>query len=200
MVADESKDAYYNSPKFNIDGFTIAKVEMAAGNAAAAVTIKAKITLLVPALGQTIHTDATQTTHWKLQNGEWVYIVDTPGVDTPFGKVNPQAGADKPAAASGRPDLATLLRAVQVDRDSVAIKPGENQTVKISNSLPGPVDIFMENFSLAGLSGTLDKRHLEQGETTSLHLVASDTASGSVTVVIDVSPLGTQLPIRVTVQ
>jgi hypothetical protein len=203
MVAEESKDAYYDGPKFNIDSFTIAKVQVAEGNAAADVTIKAKVTLLVPALGQTIHTEAVQITHWKTENGEWVYFMEPEkGVMTPFGKPDPQAGAGKAAAAAGRPDLASMMKAVQADRNSVEIKPGENQTVKISNSLPGPVDVRMEGFSLAGLSGKLDKRHLEQGETTSLHIVASDAAApgGSVTVVIDVSPLGIQLPVKVTVR
>src|ERR1019366_5950106 len=144
MVADESKDAYYNGAKFNIDSFTITKVQVAEGNAAADVTIKAKVTVIVPAIGQTVHTEAAQTTHWKLENSEWVYFLDADAAPmTPFGKLNPQAGAGKTATGNGtfggRPDLATLLKAGQGDRNSVEMKPGENQTVKVSNFLPGPV-------------------------------------------------------------
>ena len=205
MVADESKDAYYNGSRFNMDSFTITKVQVAEGNAAADVTIKAKVTFIVPAVSQTFHTEVAQTTQWKLENGEWVYFFDPQeAVVTPFGKLNPQAGAGKTptgnGTAGGRPDLATLLKAVQVDRNSVEMKPGENQTVKVSNFLPGPVDVSVENFSLPGVSASLDKRHLEQGETTFLHIAASDKASGSVTTVIDVSPLGTKLPVKVTVK
>jgi hypothetical protein len=205
MVAEDSKDAYYNGAKFNIDSFTITKVQLAEGNAAADVTIKAKVTVVAPAIGQTIHTEAAQTTRWKLENSEWVYYIDPDAaVMTPFGKLNPQAAAGKTAAGSatavGKPDLATLMKAVQVDRNSVEIKPGENQTVKVSNFLPGPVDVSVENFSLPGVSASLDKRHLEQGETTFLRIVASDKASGSATTVIDVSPLRTQLPVKITVR
>ncbi len=204
MVAEESKDAYYNGAKFNIDSFTITKVQMAEGNAAADVTIKAKVTLLVPAVGQTVHTEVAQPTHWKLENGEWVYFIDpADALKTPFGELNPQAGAGKPAAGDGtfaKPDLAAMMRAVQVDRNSVEMKPGENQTVKVSNFLPGPVDINVENFSLPGVNASLDKHHLNQGETASLRIVASDSASGSVTTVIDVSPLGTQLPVKITIR
>ncbi|MDP9054938.1 MAG: hypothetical protein M3N93_11655 [Acidobacteriota bacterium] len=204
MVADESKDAYYSGSRFKMDSFTITKVQVAEGNAAADVAIKARITLLVPAIGQTVHTEVAQTTHWKRENGEWVYFIDPDAaLATPFGKLNPQPDAGKTATGSGaggRPDLAALRKAVQVDRNSVEMKPGEDQIVKVSNFLPGPVDVSVENFSLPGVSASLDKRHLELGETTLLHIVASDKAAGSVIAVIDVSPLGTKVPVKVTVK
>jgi len=206
MVADESKDAYYDGRKYNIDNFAITKVQVAEGNALADVTIKANVTVMVPALGQTVHTEGVETTHWKTENGEWFYYINPEKAPlTPFGKFDPQAGAGKTNAGGGnggsaRPDLATMLRAVHADRDSVEIKPGENQTVKLANALPGPVDITIESFSLPGLSAKLDKRHLEQGETASLAIVAADSASGAVTVFIDVSPLGTQVPIKVNIR
>ncbi len=204
MVADESKDAYYDGRKFNIDNYTITKVQVAEGNTAADVTIKAKVTLMVPAIGQTVHTEAAETTHWKLEKGEWVYFIDTDkALVTPFGKLNPQAAADKPpvpGGLNGRPDLASMMHAVQIEKDSVELKPGETQTLKVSNALPGPVDLTMENFSLAGVSAKLDKRHLEQGGTASLTIVASDSAAGAVTIFLDVAPLGTHVSVKVVVR
>jgi len=204
MVADESKDAYYNGRKFNIDSYTITRIQMAEGNDAAEVTFKAKVTVVVPAIGQTIHTEAVKTTRWKTENGEWVYVVDTDdALNTPFGRLNPQAAAGKPAAESGaikRPDVAAMMRAVQIEKNSLEMKAGENQTLKLSNSLPGPVDVRVQKFSLAGLDVKIEKTHLEAGEVTSVRFTASDSASGSADVVIEVAPLSTELPVKVTIR
>src|SRR5580704_7107848 len=48
MVADDTKDLYYNGKKFNITSFSIEKIEMLDDNAHARLTIKAKVKRAVP--------------------------------------------------------------------------------------------------------------------------------------------------------
>jgi hypothetical protein len=199
MVADESKDAYYNGNRLNIGNYTIEKVELSDGNTKAAVTIKSKVTLMAPVVGQ-FEMDAMPKTQWKLQNGEWVYFIDPDAaLETPFGKLNPGKGTAGDSDSPSRPTLASIMQAVQLDKKSVAMAPGQSATVKVSNSLPGPVDVRLEKFSMRGVSASLDKQHLEGGETASVTITASEKALGSETIFVDVSPLGTHLPVQITV-
>src|SRR3954463_4961584 len=47
MVADDSKDAYYDGNKYNIKGFKIDRIELLDGNTKAKVTIKGGVTLVM---------------------------------------------------------------------------------------------------------------------------------------------------------
>jgi hypothetical protein len=199
MVADESKDAYYDGDRFNITNYTIQKVELTDNNTKASVTIKTKMKLIAPVIGP-FDMDAMPKTQWKLQNGEWVYFIDQElALMTPAGKMHPGTGTE--AAASGRPDLKTLMNAVQVDKKSVDLMPGQSETFTVSNSLPGPVDVIVERFTMRGVSASLEKQHLEQGEKVTVRITASaDAPAGTETIFVDVSPLGTHLPVKITVK
>ena len=49
LVAEDSKDSYYEANKYNIKSFRIDKVEFLEGGTHARVTIKAKVTVMAPA-------------------------------------------------------------------------------------------------------------------------------------------------------
>src|SRR5271154_6051875 len=51
MVADDTKDLYYDGSKFNIDNFSIQKIELLDDNTRAKVTIKTKVTRIAPGFG-----------------------------------------------------------------------------------------------------------------------------------------------------
>jgi hypothetical protein len=200
LVADESKDAYYDGTRLNMDNYTIDKVELTDNNTRATVTIKTKIRLMAPVIGPFVM-DATPKTMWKLQNGEWFYFIDPDAaLNTPFGRLKPgpESGDNGTAA---RPSLADILRAVQVDKKSVDLMPGQSEIVTVLNSLPGPVDIVVERFTMRGVSASLDKQHLEQGEKATVRITArADAPAGTETIFVDVSPLGSHLPVKITVK
>src|ERR1700683_119191 len=75
MVAEDTKDLYYSGKKFNINSFSIEKMDLQNDNTHAKVTIKAKVTRAVPGFGF-LDFDAPATTLWKLENGQWVYYID----------------------------------------------------------------------------------------------------------------------------
>jgi hypothetical protein len=141
MVADDTKDLYYDGRKFNINSFSIEKIEMLDGNTRAKVTIKAKVTRPVPTMG-IVDFPALEETLWKLENGQWVYYVDqSAAVETPFGPMKAQkgVGASAPAMAMANKlaNLSELRNLVKVDRNSIdLVGDGAAQTITVSNDLP----------------------------------------------------------------
>jgi hypothetical protein len=202
LVADDSKDNYYNGNRFNIKSFTIQKIELLDDNTRAQVTIKTKLTLIVPTVGP-VDLDSVATTLWKLENGQWVWYVEhEPVVQTPFGPVKTQVGngAAPPAARPGRaPDIAVLQGLVKIDRDAVALTAeAPQQTVKVSNGLPGGVDLELHDRA-EGFRSEIEKKHLEAGETTLIRITATGgSARGVGAVQVLVSPIDTELDIQVT--
>jgi hypothetical protein len=202
LVAEDTKDAYYDGNKFNIKGFSVQKIELLDGNTKSRVTIKAKVTVIAPAAGP-MEFEAPSTSLWKLEAGQWVYYIkQEPVVQTPFGKID-AAGvggpAPKPAEQGKAPDPVTLQSLVSVDPNSVAItKEAPRSEVTISNDFPGAVDLALTGDHLEGFSVELEKKHLEAGEKTRVRFEATEgVVPKSQVVRIIASPLNRQLDIQV---
>ena len=205
MVAQDSKDDYYNGNRYNIRGFDIQNVEMLDNNSRAKVTIKAKVTLMAPGF-PSMDLNTPIDSLWKLEDGRWVWYVDSAALlNTPFGKISPDPGGEghpPPSITPGNlPDLSALQQAVKADKTSVTLTPSEPvQIVTISNGLPGPIELVeLDPGKIAGLSSELEKKHLEPGEKTTLRFKLAGDAKGKGIVHILASPVGTELDIAVTV-
>jgi hypothetical protein len=205
MVADDTKDLYYNGKKFNISSFSIEKIELLDDNTRARLTVKAKVTRAIPGFGF-VDFDAPAATLWKLENGQWVYYVDQAAtVQTPFGPVQEQKGAGKDAPPTlskvGKaPDISTLQSMVKIDRNAVDLSPdSQTETVTVTNDLPGGVDLELQYGKVPGVSVELEKKHLEAGEKTVIHFRATSAGKAVGLVHVTVSPIGAQLDIHVNV-
>ncbi len=211
LVADDTKDDYYNSRKPDIKGFTIEKVELAPDMKTAKMIIKAKVVFLMPGAGaQTV--DFPTPTEWKLENGEWRwYISQETRVTTPFGKVHTSgsgsatASPDVKGAAPGgidNPNFAALQNQVSISKTSVNLSQSGEDSVSITNGLPGPIDLRLDPHveSINGLEVTLDKTHLASGETAvvRLHLTGDKKLRDRVDIVAQ--PLNRLLSIEVSAQ
>jgi hypothetical protein len=205
LVAEESKDDYYNGNKYDIKGFKIDKIEWHDGNSRAVLTIKAKIMVMIPGLGPTSF-EAPSNSFWKLENGQWLWYIDkTAAAQTPFGVSrqgqDPATTASSSLNMTGKaPDLSILRASVKIDRDSVELTAdGSRQTVTVSNELPGGVDLKLRSDRIPEVTAELEKKHLEAGEKTVISLRAS-TGSGHAGVVsLIVSPIAAQLDIHVKI-
>jgi hypothetical protein len=147
--------------------------------------------------------DAPITTLWKVENDQWVWYVDqTAGVQTPFGIIKPSvdAGAGPPSIAPGTvPDVSTLQQSVTVDKVAVTVsRDAPLETATISNQLLGPVDLELSSDTIAGVTAELEKKHLLPGEKTLIRFRTKGEGKGSGTVHVTVSPIATQLDIRIT--
>ncbi len=205
LVADDTKDTYYNGDKFNIKNFTIEKIDLLDGNTRAKVMIKAKVTLITPT-APPMDFDAPSTTLWKVENGKWVWYVDkVAALKTPFGVLKPgtTGGTGTPASLSGFgkvPDLATLRTLVKVDRKSVELKAdGPVESVNVTNDLPGGIELQLRPDRVPGLSAELAKKELKAGEKTVIYLRASAGGKGDGLVRLLVAPIQAEVDIHVSI-
>ena len=175
MVADDTKDDYYNMRKPDIKGFTIGNVELLENNTFAKVLVKGKVVILMPGAGAQVLEFPTPTT-WKIEHGEWRwYISEEARKSTPFGKMNTSDGTTEVAKAHEgeapggieHPDVGALQGKITIDTTNVELtRHKRDQSVTITNGLPGPLDLRIDPHAekIAGLKVTADKTHLESGQ------------------------------------
>lgn len=205
LVAEDTKDWYYNSKKTEILGFSVLKVELLPGNTHAKVTLKAKSTLVVMGAGP-LSIETPAVTDWKLENGEWVWYIDKQAAShSPFGQWKEVVADGKPAgnpalpSAVPVPDLGALSAQVKVDRTSVILSAtSPEQIATISNGLPGDIDLTVNADPSAGISASLDKSHLAAGGQALLTIRKTGSLGTKGSVHVQVSPLDTQLDIQVS--
>jgi len=203
MVADESKDDYYNGKKPDIKGFDIMKVDLAPGADVATVTVKAKVLVLMLGAGAQIF-DMPSPTHWKLVDGKWYWFIpEEVKHTTPFGKIqtDPASALDALPNTKGKaPDLGALMGQVTIDRLNVTFTAKDpEQTVTISNGLPGPSDLRVDPHVefIKGLTVTVSTLHLDSGGKATVRLRWDGKTAISDTVEIRASPLNLAFDIEV---
>jgi len=201
MVADDSKDDYYNRAKQNINGFSIQQIEWLDNNTRARVTIKGKVTLRAALIGAQ-EFEMPLLTSWKLENGQWVWYVD-PDLKgrTPFGKIEiaPPAGGAKDASPSAIGiNPTTLTDQVTLDLSSVTLSASSpEQTVTVTNRLPGPITLELTKPQLDGISVEIEKSDLKAGEKSAIRLRLTGEVKASGVVRLLASPLNKVLEIQV---
>lgn len=202
MVAEDTKDLYYNNSKFHMESFTIQSVELQDNNTRAKVMIKARMPVAIPAAG-TLDFDVAQPTLWKIENGQWVWYVEQGPEQTPFGTIHTSSAGDSPASVASSirsgPNPAALQQMVKIDRSSVVLTADEpQQTVTLTNELPGAVDLEVQPDQTDAFRVRVDKQHLGAGEKTLIHFTASRRSAETKAVQVIVLPLNTTLGIQVT--
>lgn len=206
MVADDTKDDYYNGRKPDIKAFRIDSIEMDKDSAHAKVVMKVKVVFLMPGAGAQI-IELAPPTYWKMENGEWRWYIPRELKDaTPFGKMalkEDGSGFDMKGAAPGgieKPDVGALQGQVSIDQHSVELSAAApDSVITISNGLPGPTDLRVDPHveMIKGLTVKVDKLHLDQGEKTQVHLHFLGNAKIADVVEIVASPLNLPLDISV---
>jgi hypothetical protein len=203
LVAEDSKDYYYNGKKTDVSEFQVGAIQFGNDGRTARVTVNAKTKVLMGRAGlQTF--DVAQVSDWKEENGSWVWYYNPNAVvETPFG---PMRHAD-PQAAGGLPEQLTANRptaeslAAQVTIDPANIVFGSSSatgTATITNNLPGGIDLALDDQAsrISGLTVHLSKSHLDHGEKAEVKFEAAPGAVISNTVQVIVSPLGFELGIH----
>jgi len=202
LVAEDTKDDYYNGAKPNIKGFSIQQIELLDDNKRARVTIKAKATLRVPQLAAQ-EFEMPAVTSWKIENGQWVWYIDRDlATQTPFGPIKTPSGtANGPVDQPPRPqmNLETLMSLVTVDRTSVSLSASNPvETVTVSNNMPGSITLELTDPQLAGISVELEKADLKPGEKSAVRFRLTGEAKGSRVVHLAASPLNKVFEIQVS--
>lgn len=206
LVAEESKEDYYNGRKPDIKGFSIAGVKFE-DPTHATITIKAKQLVVAMARAQVF--EMPSITYWKLEDGEWRwYTPERLKNMTPFGAMSTTTGTSNSVGREGQapggiqsPNLAAIQSQLSADKTSIIFtgkKPIE--TFTITNSLPGPVDLTIDPHvaTIKGLRANVSKLHLEAGEKTVVMLTWTPGIALRDTVALTASPINSVVSVDVT--
>jgi hypothetical protein len=194
LVAEDSKDIYYESKKPDLKAFSIGAISYSPDFRTAKVRIVSKMMVLFPGAPPSVM-DVPFPSNWKIDHRKWCWYVDKSSfLETPFGRVNPTSNTNGPSDASAPfrniPAISSIENAVKADRDQIEIDRTSQtpQTVTVKNNLPGPVTIQAPPRSGA-FEVTISKPNLAANESTEVAIRALE---------IDKNQGGKDLPDHVT--
>jgi hypothetical protein len=217
LVADDTQDKYFSSPKAEITAFNIDRIDFTSDFSKANVHLTVKQVWKLKAEGfmQDQIVDSPMATDWKIENGKWAFYEDVHpnGWLTPMG---PSADLRKPDSGPAIPpkldqntlaaEAARLLIQTKVDKDRVnlsSVKRGSEKVV-FHNGAQGPVNVSLVGLPnvLAGFTAKLDKQIVNGGEDAIVE-ISYDPPAGlenpprSFTIAVDVTPFNKQYPVEI---
>jgi len=199
LVASDTKEFFYSHNKPQYLSFEIKDIKYSDNfTKARAMIVCEQYVMFLGFADKPIKIPTPST--WKLEDGQWVWYVDQDELrNSPFGKMTggtaPATGA-MPSAIPSTIDF--VLNKVQVDRRSIAIKPGESSEVHIANTAPGVMTISTAG-SAPGITAQLSKTSLNSGESAVLKVKAAENARSG-TIQIQVQPTGEIIPVQIEVK
>ena len=207
LVAEDSKDDFYVMNKPQLESFKIGSIEYSDRFTKAKAVIVGMMPFLLPMAGPKIM-EQPFASFWRSENGVWLWYYNKAATqDTPFGKSKPNSTAPGEAGSLSQPpnvNIEALQSALKIDRTRIDLAGGKPQTVKVTNTLPGPasltIDCPLRPLAQTGVTATFDKKDLKGNETAILTLTADpDKYSGRLPLQIMVSPTNQVLNLTVTI-
>jgi hypothetical protein len=206
LVEEGSKDAFFSMGKRRCRSFFIDTIRYSEDYSKAEVSIFCDTDVFV-GVG-VIEAKVPMRSTWKIVGGQWFWYLDPPpseGLPSPFGPFKAGGGGAGPGPGALPPapmTLEGLMTQVKADRQRVQFDPDISsvQRVKISNSMPGSVTLALEPKSMTGIKLALDKAEITQGQSATLSIsyeADKDARPSPVTVRIVVSPIDTEIPVRI---
>jgi hypothetical protein len=203
LVAEDSKDLYYNSNKTKYLSFEIGRIDYSDNFTRAKATVLCEQHILLPGFtGRPMKVPIAST--WKLVDGTWYWYLDPESLRmSPFGKMSPGPAPDSAPPSKTIPAIPTtvpdyIYKQVTADKASVALKAGESDHVTITNSAPGAMNISLTG-SVPGVEVQLDRTVLNTGEKAVLTVRAGHDAKPGV-LSIQVEQTSQVIPIQVVIR
>lgn len=222
FVADDTQDKYFSSPKAEITEFKVSGIEYAENFTEATVKVDVKIILHLKAEGflQDSNVPEHWDTHWKIENGKWVYYekpVVGPQWLTPMGPsapVDPNAKVTEPPKLISEEALAKEAQRILsgtgtitgVTPKEVKFTQGKPGSAKLTfnNGLPGQVQISVEGISeqIPCLASKVDHATVNAGEQSTVEIIydptSGPTPTAPITLGVVVAPFSQIFPVSVT--
>jgi hypothetical protein len=180
LVAEDTKDAFYNAEKPKYLSFEIRKIDYSDDFTRAKVTILLEQYVPVPGfLDKPLKVPTPST--WKLVDGQWYWYIDQNLLhhrDSPFGTMtagptpNGAATSPLPTTIPTLKDMNFIFSQVKADKGTVSLKPGEPEQVIISNGATGAVSLTVMGVP-PGVDAKLDHADVGAGGKAILTLRAS---------------------------
>jgi len=176
VIAEDSKDFFYNMEKQRYLGFEIVRINYSDDFKKATVVTGVEVEWRSPRIG-VMRVKPPLTSLWKQENGTWYwYVVPQKDWETPWGKMKPgpdvTAQQRQLAAMFKGVDAAEVARQVTIDKNAIVLsgyQPSGGEAT-IGNSMPGEVKLRLEAPPINGLVAKLDKNVLKSGEQAKLTL------------------------------
>jgi hypothetical protein len=220
LIADESLNWFIGSSKQTYKSCKIATIEYSESFTKAIVNDSCEGEYRVH--GHSMNVMFPVGSRWKVVDGQWFwYRVRETEIRTPFGisKIPPDIDPDtsdssKPIIPGNPMAMAqAILQSVKTDKSEIKLDAGKvnEESVEVSNGMPGPISISVDKINQAGLSAKIEKSELKGGEKSrvifrynpnDLALQCGDCAkhvNGTVTAQVRVEPTGQVLPVSVTI-
>ena len=209
MVADDTKDYFYNSGKPHYVSYEIQSIAYNQDFTKATAMVICEHYLPAPGFqGKTVKMLTPMT--WKIENGQWMWYVDKDALlMTPFGKMGlvPQTGPPATPPPPGTPPPAPpmipasvdqFFALIKADKTALSLKPGASDQVIISNGTPGIIGLEIEQ-QIPGMEAKLDATFYPAGGKAVLTVHAGPQAASGV-VALRVKPIGPRISIKVSVE
>lgn len=209
LVAEDSKDFFYNASKPKYLKFTIGKIQYSENFTKAFATVICNMFVPFPGFANK-PLDVPTPSRWKIENGQWFWYIDQEALlQTPFGKRKPQGGDAAPAAGGALPsriptdarEAQSLLSQVKADKSAVRLDPekASSDQVVIENGLPGVVKLVLNLPEVAGLEAHLDRQELKPAgkATVTFSYKPVGKAPARVAATVTVEPTNQTIPVDV---
>jgi hypothetical protein len=209
VVAEDSKDSFYNAEKRRYFSFEILSIQYSDNYTKATVVTQVEVDWQVPSVGK-VRVKPPLKSHWRVDQGEWWYYVPVQKEwETPFGTMRPgpDAGSGQAPAPPGRrptvSDVQAVLNQIEVAKTEVLLKSDEKSedSIEIRNRMPGSITVRLDAPFMTGLSVTLDKETLQSGETARLRIAYAPPDLQPKTekqLTLTFEPTGKVVPVRLT--
>jgi len=208
MVADDTKDYFYNSGKPHYVSYEIQSITYNDDFTKATAMVICEHYLPAPGFqGKTVK--LLTPFNWKLENGQWMWYMPKEGMMmTPFGKMTlaPREGdtsAPAPPGALPTPppipaSVDQFFALVKADRTELSLKRGGVEKVTITNGTPGVMFLDIAQ-QVPGIEAKLEGVAVPAGGFTVLRVQAGDQAASG-TIALRVKPIGPRIAIKVSVE
>ena len=214
MVADDTKDYFYNSGKPRYLSYELVSITYNEDFTKAMAIVICEHNL--PGMGFQGKTVKLRTPfHWKIENGQWMWYMEKAELSfSPFSnhRAAPPSGAatppapGAPPAPSATPPPAPMIPAsveqfysmIKADKSALILKRGASGEVTITNGTPGLVYLQITQ-KVAGVEAKLDNTAVRADGKAVLTVQAGEQAAAG-TLQLQVKPIGPQIAIKVTVE
>jgi hypothetical protein len=197
LVADDTKDYFYDGNKPHYISFEIGKIDYSDGYTKAKALVVVKMAVMLPGFNGKVM-DIPSASYWKLIDGKWYWYLDAAMRNaSPMGEMKP--GPPRADGAPPMPVIAAsteeLFAQVKADKAEVEVKAGSPDQIAITNGMIGPISLAVQG-KIEGIEAAFDRAEIKPGEKATLTVKAADGAKAGVLTVL-VQQTGQKIPIQV---